>query len=215
MMPDAAFHAHSRGRAVAWARALLRRDDWLLLDTETTELSGYMVEIAIVRPDGSTAFESLLNPQRGIEGSAQLIHGIAPEMVQDAPTFVQLEPQLRALLHGKTVVVYNAEYDANVLRREVDRLHLRALRAAMPEPHASADKQREWLARYNGCFEAGRAWIDAVNWVCAMEHYAAFVGEWNQGCDSSPPAVERRAPGRRGLPGLPGADSTHGGGGGQ
>jgi len=139
-----------RANAVAWAKDFAGREDWLLLDTETTALDGRVVEIAIVKPDGSTLFESLVNPGCHIPNSH--LHGITDEMVKDAPSFGQIELALASLLHGRTVVVYNAAFDVGILRREVEAL--------------SGDA-------------ATSTWRHAILWQCAMLQYAAFVGEWS------------------------------------
>jgi hypothetical protein len=47
-----------RLEAIEWARALLERCDCCLLDTETTSLSGYVLELAIVALDGTVLFQA-------------------------------------------------------------------------------------------------------------------------------------------------------------
>lgn len=181
---------------ITWARALLGNAEVLILDTETTDLHGYLVEIGVIRMDGSVVFASLVNPQAPI--AATHIHGITPAMVAAAPTFAELEPQLRQLLHGRTVVVYNADYDAGVIEREISRL-------CWPEEEALAwlvetdwgepwsgylhdyGGQSRWLRSirdetwaYRRLVDAqARWWRERVDWQCAMAQYACFVGEWH------------------------------------
>lgn len=176
--------------AILWARRLLSNPAVLILDTETTNLHGYVCEIGIIRIDGSVVYEALINPQATIE--ATHIHGISQAMVASAPTFADIEPELRRLLHGKTVVVYNAAYDSGVLRDEVKRLC------------TPSDEQMAWLVERDWCEEEYPSgyvwrwhktiradtfayrmlvsehadwWRDRVDWQCAMEEYAVVVGE--------------------------------------
>ncbi len=45
-----------------------------------------------------------------------LVHGIRPEMVEDAPDFRELWPRLAPLLQGKLLVAHNAPFDMLVLQ---------------------------------------------------------------------------------------------------
>lgn len=115
------FFNQAYNESVTWARDLLNRSDWVILDTETTDLDGYIVEMGIIAPDGSVVVDTLLNPEFPISEGAMDIHGIKEADVATAPTFVQIEPQLRAAIEGKTVVVYNAAFDYSIIEREFDR----------------------------------------------------------------------------------------------
>ena len=85
------------------------------------------------------------------------MHGITDAQVQDAPTFGQIEAQLLAVLRGKRVVTYNADFDRARIASEPYRL-------------------------FGWSVEGGRratAWIRPRRWCCAMEVYAAFCGDWS------------------------------------
>lgn len=135
-----------------WARAMLDDPDSLLLDTETTGLNGYLVEIAITDREGAPVFQTLVNPQTAIEAGAQKVHGISAAELVDAPTFADIEPKLRELLQHKTVVIYNAAFDMGVLQREIAR--------------QSAIKSSVWL--------------DDVRAQCAMEQWAIWWGDYSE-----------------------------------
>lgn len=178
-----------RDATILWARQLLGRADWLILDTETTDLHGALVEIGVTYPDGTVAFQSLVNPETPIVAEAQQIHGITPDMVWNAPTFAALEPTLRQLLHGKTVVVYNAEYDSAVLWNEVKRLctlpdDARALLTHW-QTHTRPDGTTYQL-RSRNAWEYDRLandqaswWTERIDWQCAMLQYSCYIGEWS------------------------------------
>lgn len=181
-----------------WARALLASPDALILDSETTGLDGYLCEISIIRMDGSTVLNTLVNPQE--PNGATHIHGITDDMTWSAPTFEQLEPELRRILHGHTVVVYNAVFDSGVLEREVRRLCMPSAQqlAWLVETDWGEWGQnniylREWQgeSRWLRIIRDGARdyrylvdehadwWIGRSDWQCAMEAYATYVGEWH------------------------------------
>ncbi len=58
------------------------------------------------------------------------IHHITPDMVQNAPTFAQIWPQIRTYLEGRIVIAHNAFFDMGVLRSCIWHYHL-------PKPHFS------------------------------------------------------------------------------
>jgi len=88
----------------------------LFLDTETTGLSAAagdrIVEVAIIDESGRALIDTLVNPGRSIPVSATRIHGITDRMVCGAPTLDQLMPEIRRIVGGSHVVIYNATYDA-------------------------------------------------------------------------------------------------------
>lgn len=192
--------AHDRKRSrevdatISWARSMLANPDALILDTETTDLHGYICEIAIIRMDGRVVFESLINPQA--RNNASHIHGITPDMTWSAPTFADIELELRRLLHGRTVVVYNAGYDSEVLESEIKRLCTPSDEALLwlikqdfsergycitfaGQPR-ELDINRHQLYAYRSLVsEHATWWRERVTWQCAMLEYATFVGTWH------------------------------------
>jgi len=84
------------------------------LDTETTGIDGKrdsIVEIAIVDQRGAIVLNTFVSPGRPIPWQASAIHGITDEMVSDAPSFKSLWPEIKALVGGAHVVIYNASFD--------------------------------------------------------------------------------------------------------
>ena len=43
------------------------------------------------------------------------IHGISPEDVEDAPSFMDLLPAIASIIRGKTLVIYNADFNTGFL----------------------------------------------------------------------------------------------------
>jgi DNA polymerase III subunit epsilon len=107
----------------AWAREVLADPKTVVLDTETTGLRGYVVELSVY--DGKTfPINTLVNPEMPIEPGAQRVHGLTAEMLADAPVFGKVWPALESLLDDCRVIVWNAEFDRDVICRELDRLGL-------------------------------------------------------------------------------------------
>jgi DNA polymerase-3 subunit epsilon len=106
-------------RARQWAAKLLATPGVLLLDTETTGLHGNaeIVQIAIIDTSGAVLLDTLVRPMRPIPRDASAIHSITDEKVQDAPTFADIAPQLRELLYGQRVIIYNADFDTRMLKQ--------------------------------------------------------------------------------------------------
>ena len=158
------WHLGHRDQSIRWARELVDGANFLVLDSETTALDGELVEIAVLRPDGTTALDTLLKPS-GPMGATE-IHGITEEMVAGAPTFAVIEPVLRTLLTGiagRRVVVYNASFDRGILEREVFFLR----RQECPPAQI-----------WEGLMEP--MWTSKVGWECLMEAYAPYYGDWSE-----------------------------------
>lgn len=130
---------------------MVRKEDYLVLDTETTGLrDGEICQIAIIDQDGNVLLDELVKTVDPIPGESTNIHGITDDMVKDARPWSLVVEDVRKLLAGKNVVVYNAVYDRKMM-------------------HQSND--RSGLDRID--------WKRFTRWYCAMEAYAEFYGEWN------------------------------------
>jgi DNA polymerase-3 subunit epsilon len=108
-----------REKAAFWARSLLERLDWVILDTETTGISPHdeIVQIAVLAPDGEALLDTFIRPTRSIPSEATFIHGITDADVADAPPFPVIFPQLKEIIAGKTVIIYNAPFDVRLIRQ--------------------------------------------------------------------------------------------------
>jgi len=142
-----------RTGAVAWARGLLERTDWCIVDVETTglEARAEIVQLGALAPDATVLLDTLVRPTRPIPADATRLHGITDAMVADAPAFADAYARLRAAVGNRRIVAYHAAFDRKMLRAQ----------------RAAANAARNGLARLNN------------PWDCAMERYAAFWGEWN------------------------------------
>lgn len=91
--------------------------DCLILDTETTGLGddAEIVEITIIDTTGAPLINTLVKPSKTIPAEATAIHGITDAMVANAPHWTDVYHKVGALVSGRTVVMYNASYDARLL----------------------------------------------------------------------------------------------------
>jgi DNA polymerase-3 subunit epsilon len=143
-------HAWDQQQAAKWAHELLQKDDWLILDTETTGLGGYAeaCEISLINHAGRPVLSTLVKPIHPIPDDAIAIHGITNEMVETAPTFPEIYPLLVRAIANKTIVIYNKDFDRRILTTCCQLSQLDNL------------------------------WNDSTL-VCAMKWYSQWYGEWN------------------------------------
>lgn len=118
---EVALRTEELEQVAQWARQMLDAN-CLVLDTETTGLDGYVVQIAVIDSQGSVLLDSLVQPDAEIEEGAAQIHGITPALVATAPRFAEISPRLHEVLKGRDVCVYNMPFDRGVLLRERERM---------------------------------------------------------------------------------------------
>ena len=89
----------------------------IVLDTETTGLDytrEKMVEFAALRLENGKIkdeFQTLINPEQHSRKSRIAIHGITPDMVEDAPTEAEAMPKILEFIGDYPIVAHNAIFD--------------------------------------------------------------------------------------------------------
>lgn len=130
-------------------------EPFVILDTETTGLdeTAEIVQIAVIDHLGNVLFDRLIKPIKPVDetGRAYATHHISNAMLENAPSFAEVWPEIDALLSGKTVLIYNAAYDTRMISQSC--------------------KARGIEERYSGGDPKA---------ACVMEMYAPVVGEWNE-----------------------------------
>ena len=123
----------------------------LYLDTETTgrERDSEIIEVSVIDDLGEVVYESTVRPTRPIPREAIRIHGITNELVQSAPTWMLIWPQLENALAGRVVGIYNAEFDLRMMQQTHARYRMR------------------WSS------------VEGFSPFCIMKLYAQYYGEWN------------------------------------
>jgi len=133
-------------------REMIRRNNWVVLDTETTGLRwpAEIVSIAVIDWTGETLIDSLVRPVKPIPPDASRIHGITDKDVAHAPLWRDVRRGLVEAITGHDLVIYNAQYDLQLL---------------------------EWTDTLQGIKEPSPWLLDGA--YCAMNAYSEFRGEWD------------------------------------
>lgn len=138
-----------REEATGEARRLLADPMLAVFDSETTGLkNGEFIEVGVVDGRGNVLMDRRMRPNAHIEDGARKVHGISISDLSDEDPTWKAMPELVNALSGRTVVVYNAEYDGEIYDRTAKRLGLIARDG--PPAHAV--------------------------WVCAMDLYSRWRG---------------------------------------
>ncbi len=143
--------------ASKWARKLLSRNDWVVLDTETTGDNfalDEIVQIAIISPDGNSLLNTLVKPTISIPTKAVNFHGITDETVAFAPLFSEVYLQIQKIIEGKQVIIYGKFFDTKFLDHCCKIYQLPSL----------------WIK-----VEGNKI----SNAICLMHWYSQWCGEWN------------------------------------
>jgi DNA polymerase III epsilon subunit-like protein len=108
--------------AAEWA-ASMQDAKPVILDSETTDLRGYVCEIAILdSASGDLLVDTIINPLAPMNEGARRIHRITDAEMIGAPTFEAVWPQIAEATAGRVTLIYNAEFDTGVIDRELLRM---------------------------------------------------------------------------------------------
>lgn len=143
--PEMHPNLRDRQAATAWARALLVRRRFVVIDTETTGLGAadQIVEVAVMDPSGRVVIEAVVRPTVLVHPRAAEVHGRTDESLQGAPAYSAIDAELRRQLAGVHVIAYNASFDQRLLAQTADAFNL-------PEIACTWECAMQWYARYVG-----------------------------------------------------------------
>jgi hypothetical protein len=114
--------ATEAGAAIRWARAMREPGAAVILDTETTDLDGYVVEVAVIdAATGETLLDTLVNPHSPVNPEARWVHGISDDELAGAPDLAEVLSDLLRVTAGRTVLAYNADFDSAILAQHARR----------------------------------------------------------------------------------------------
>jgi DNA polymerase III epsilon subunit-like protein len=132
---------------------MVKADNFVILDTETTGLSypAEIVSIGILSKNGETLLDTLVKPKNPIPADATRIHGITNADVANASSWASVRTQVAELIRGRDLIIYNADYDISMLY-STDRV--------------AGIEAADWSAIPNTVY-------------CAMYWYADLWGEWD------------------------------------
>ena len=139
-----------REEAIQKAREFLTNKP-IYLDTETTGTGSNdnILEIAIIDHGGGVLIDTLVKPVGAIHPEAEKVHGINQTIVQDAPRWQDIWPEVESILRNRWVGIYNAEFDLRLMRQS---------------------HTRSWLTWNRP---------EGMEAFCIMKLYAQFYGQWN------------------------------------
>lgn len=99
--------------------------NYVAFDVETPNaLNDRMCSVGIVRVINGFVEEEvhyLINPETHFDPLNIQIHGITPEMVEHAPTFKELWPEIEHFFDGEILVAHNAGFDVGILQKTLMR----------------------------------------------------------------------------------------------
>ena len=129
------------------------------LDTETTGVSDddEIVELTIIDDYGEPLINTLVKPRYHTSWpDAQRVHGIAPIDLRHAPTQSQISDDIRKVVKGKRVVIYNAPYDSQYLPELEEAAEVRCAMREFAEYNKS-----KWINLGNATKIVGYEWEGA------------------------------------------------------
>lgn len=133
----------------------LNKDEAVILDTETTGFgpSTEILELAIISTkDGSAIWNETYKPVWTDEWyHAEKIHGISPQQVADKPHIYDHMRELRELLGGREVIIYNKRYDVPLFP---DSLHTAKTHVCAMEAYKEWAMAAKWVSLINAAKEA-------------------------------------------------------------
>ncbi|MBT3389644.1 MAG: 3'-5' exonuclease [Chloroflexi bacterium] len=108
----------ARAEAIRRAKEYLAQQP-VFLDTETTGIgpNAEIVEISVVDFDGTVLVDTLVKPRGAIELGAQRVHGITAEMLDSAPGWDVVWPEVKIALAERAVGIFNADFDTRMMQQ--------------------------------------------------------------------------------------------------
>lgn len=108
----------ARADAARWATALLETE-FVIFDSETTGLGPQdeFVQVGVIDGHGNVLLDTLVKPTRPIDPGAARVHGLSAVHLVRERAFSAVYPELAAVLGGRRVAVYNADFDRRILHQ--------------------------------------------------------------------------------------------------
>lgn len=75
-----------------------------------------VIELSVINTRGETLLDTLIMPRaKRMNPYAQRVHGISYGMLKGAPTWPEILPQLSSIADRRTILAWNASFDARML----------------------------------------------------------------------------------------------------
>jgi len=154
---------------IRWAQGLLRMNNVVVWDTETTGLSkeDEIVSIGVINLAGDTLVNLKLRPVY-IERVQRVtaVNGFAPEDLEHCPGLWESWPNIYKWLSSSTWAIFNASFDTEMLEYGCRRAGLQPI-----FPNASVDVM-EMFARFYGDYDQQRQAFKPKTLSFAAEYFA-------------------------------------------
>lgn len=140
-------------------------EDFYILDTETTDLHGEIIEISIIDKEGNTIYDQLIKPFGKISEGARNVHQISDDMLSDKPTWKDVYGDLKPLLESKLILIYNSSFDREMIYNSCSKWKLEPPNLktdCVMEAYADFVRSERWisLANASGYYFGHRALED-------------------------------------------------------
>lgn len=111
----------SQGKAKALAQQAIS-EEWLCLDTETTDLDGVVIELCIVNcKTKQVLFNSRIHTDAPISPHAEKVHGISYQNLIGQPSISDVQFEINSIMGNTPWVAFNKSFDLSILRQSYDR----------------------------------------------------------------------------------------------
>ena len=109
-----------RVKSIDWAKSVLADPGrYVILDSETTGLdpTDEVIQLSVLALDGAPLLDTYIKPlvRTQIPAGAMAIHHINIAMLANAPSYIEVAPQLTSIIGDRTIICYNADYDKRLL----------------------------------------------------------------------------------------------------
>lgn len=162
---------NDRDYTITKAREIMQQD-FVVFDTETTGLDpkngDEAVSIGLVSKSGKILMDTLLRHKKRSDPRALEIHGHTWEETREAPTFLQVVPQLITAIGDKQILCYCVgNFDANIL---------------LSSGYAAGLEERNGMGRFPVIPQLDFDYRHRTIQVLPL--FADFYGEWNDSRES-------------------------------
>ncbi|HIF9439693.1 TPA: exonuclease domain-containing protein [Photobacterium damselae] len=113
---DEALKRSPKGRAISLCKSLIA-EKAVVIDTETTDLEGVAIQIALVCCETKEVlYNSLIHTNEPISQEAYNVHGIDQSMLINAPKPEQVADEINKIIGDKTIVAFNSKFDIKICK---------------------------------------------------------------------------------------------------
>jgi hypothetical protein len=151
------------GGVIRTARACLEPGAAVICDFETTDLGGVGIELAVIDAcTGATLLDTLINPDGvPIADGARAVHGITDAELANAPCWRDVASQFLAVVGERTILAYNARFDADTAAITHDYAGL---------PAGQLPPRRQWWC----LMDARSTWLRVGRWFALGGNHRAL-----------------------------------------